>query len=426
MTPRRSSDASTDVRRACEHGSALIIVLLVIAALSFLSIMAARSAQTELQITQRDVNAQKALSAAEAGLNHAYDLVKSSSLFTNELGSGGTGGTLSGIGSVVTLNGASYRFRAFGGGSSDGYYVQAVDDYDETSGANNSAIDTNDRIYLVSRGRIGNAERVVTAAISGNPKFPYAFFGDSGVTLGGGAQTDSYDSRNGAYNALTAGSAGNVRTNGDITINGSTNVIHGDATQVATSSIGNTVSGTKTTGAASVAAPCPAPVACGPNYSANSGIVPSTAYSGPTTGDLSIGSGGVTLASGTYCFHTITVTSNNATLSVNGAVTINVTSTIDLSSGSVTNATAIPSNLQINSSLNSPSTDGVILTGGAQAYMAVYAPLTGIKITGGSGFWGAAWGASVKNSGGTFMHYDKALQALVCASALSGWHEVRN
>jgi len=415
-----------------ERGSALVVVLLVIAALSYLSVMGARTARSELQITEMDVNAKQALSVAEAGLNHAYNLIKSSSNFSNELSSGGTGGTLTSIGSVVTLGGSSYRFHVFGGGSSDGYYVQAADDYDETSGANNSSVDMNARIYLVSRGRVGNAERVVTAAVSGNPKFPYGLFGDQSITLGGGAQTDSYDSRIAPYNAFTAGHAGNIRTNGAVTFNGSTNTVHGDATQTAASpAIGDTVTGTKTTGAAALTAPCAAPSACGPPYSANSGIVPSSAYSGPGTGDLTI-SGAVNLASGTYCFRTIKVTTTGSSLTVSGAVTINVTGdsgagyAVNFTGGSLANPTGAPANLQINSSFNAPTADGIILTGNAQAYMAVYAPNTGVKITGGSGFWGAIWGAYVKNTGGTSVHYDQGLQSLVCTTGMKGWHEARN
>ncbi|TMA74904.1 MAG: hypothetical protein E6J72_18220 [Deltaproteobacteria bacterium] len=429
MWKRRRPSTDGDVigrgRVRRERGSALVVVLMVVAALAFLGVMAARSVRSELQITQKDVNTQKALSAAEAGLNHAYDLVKSTTNLNNELGSSGTGGTLSGIGSVVTLNGASYRFRAFGGGSSDGYYVQATDDYDETSGANNSSVDMNQRIYLTSRGRVGTSERVVMAAVGGTSKFPYGLFGDSGLTLGGGSKVDSYDSRVGSYTVATAGSAGDIRTNGAINFNGSNNVVNGNATQASSSGIGDTVTGTKTSSASSITAPCGAPAACGPVYSPNGGITPANSYN-PGSGDLSIGSSGVSLASGTYCFHTVTVTANGAALTITGAVVMNVTGAVDFTGGSAINTTASPSNFQINSSLNSPGTDGIVLTGGTQAHMAVYAPNTGIKITGGSDIWGAVWGASVKNTGGTWIHYDQALQGLVCGTGMSGWHEVRN
>jgi hypothetical protein len=414
-----------------ERGSALIVVLLVIAALSLLSVMGARTAQTELQITQKDVQTKQALSAAEAGLNHAYDLIKSTGNFSNELSSGGTGGTLAGIGSVATIGSASYRFRVFGGGSSDGYYVEAQDDFDETSGANDPTIDTNARIYLVSRGRVGGAERVVMAAVGGTTRFPYALFGRDSIILGGGAQTDSYDSRIAAYNAFTAGNEGDVRTNGDITVNGGTNIIHGDATQSSTSSIGDTVTGTKTTGAANVTAPCGTPPACGPPYSM-AATVTGVSYSyNQGTGVLSAtgSSAVITLASGTYCFSSITLLSGaKLNIAAGASVTINVTGAVDFGGGSFANPTGNPANLLLNSSCNGTcgATDGIVLTGNFQAYMAVYAPLATVKFSGGADFWGAVFAASVKNTGGTWLHYDQALQGLVCTTGISGWHEVRS
>jgi hypothetical protein len=429
MRVRESSFSGRPSGRAVargERGSSLVVVLLVIAALSFLSIMGARSARTELQITQRDVQTKQALSAAEAGLNHAYDLIKSTGNFSNELGSGGTGGTLAGIGSVTTIGSASYRFRVFGGGSSDGYYVEAQDDFDETSGANDPTIDTNARIYLVSRGRVGGAERVVMAAVGGTTRFPYALFGRDFVTLGGGATTDSYDSRIAPYNAFTVGSRGDVRTNGDITLNGGSTIVHGNATQSSASSIGDTVTGTKTTGAPNVTAPCGTPPACGPPYSSAVGITGGSYI--PGTGVLKGNGATVTLASGTYCFSSIDFTTPGSKLSVSSPVTINITGSVDFGGGAFANTTGNPANLLLNSSCNGScgGTEGIILTGNAQAYMAVYAPLATVKFSGGADFWGAVFAASVKNTGGTTLHYDQALQGLLCTTGISGWHEVRS
>ena len=101
-----------------QQGTALILVIVVLAALSFLGVIGSRSALTELQMTRQDVLSKQALGVGEAGLNHAYELLVASGGFSNELAGGGTGGTLAGIGSVATLDGASYRFRAFGGGAS--------------------------------------------------------------------------------------------------------------------------------------------------------------------------------------------------------------------------------------------------------------------------------------------------------------------
>jgi len=164
-----------------QDGMALVLVLLVIAVLALLGVAGTRSAQTELQMGGKDMLGRQALSAAEAGINHAYSLINANTAnrpstptacstcwgFDSELGSGGTGGALAGLGTTATLGTTSYRFRNFGSGTADGYYVQAVDNFDEQSGANNPATDRDARIYLVSRGRVGGAERVVTALVSG-------------------------------------------------------------------------------------------------------------------------------------------------------------------------------------------------------------------------------------------------------------------
>src|SRR3989441_799900 len=156
-----------------QDGMALVLVLLVIAVLALLGIAGTRSAQTELQMGQKDVVGRQALSVAEAGINHAYSLISANVAsrpnppsacdtcwgFDSELSSGGTGGALASLGATATLSGQSYRFRSFGGGTADGYYVQAVDNYDETSGADNAATDRDARGYLVSRGRDGNGDQ---------------------------------------------------------------------------------------------------------------------------------------------------------------------------------------------------------------------------------------------------------------------------
>src|SRR6266705_1927504 len=195
----------SNARRPRQDGMALVLVLLVIAILSFLGIAGTRSAQTELQMSQKDMAGRQALGAAEAGINHAYSLIKNNlanrmtfagactqCAFDNELSGSGTGGTLASIGSTATLGSQSYRFRVFGGGATDGYYVQAVDNYAETTGANNGALDRDTRIYLVSRGHVGTAERVVTALVSGSALFPYGIFSKTTITMSGGSIADSF------------------------------------------------------------------------------------------------------------------------------------------------------------------------------------------------------------------------------------------
>ncbi len=423
---------------------ALVLVLLVIAVLALLGVAGTRSAQTELQMGSKEMVGRQALSAAEAGINHAYSLIKASvanrpSLagactqcgFDSELSGGGTGGTLASIGSTATLGTQSYRFRVFGGGATDGYYVQAVDNYDETTGANNGALDRDAKIYLVSRGHVGTAERVVTALVSGSSLFPYGIFSKTTITMSGGSIADSFDSRDGAYNAATAGSGANIRANGQITLTGGSTTVKGDATtSLSTMTAPPAPAGVTGTETFNAPALTPAPVpACGPPYSSGTGISGPAGIYTPATGVLNIQGGNTgTLAGGTYCFSTITL-GGGGILSVSSAVNLYVTGEAKLSGGSISNTTLNASNLKLFSSYNAPGdVNGVTVSGGTQAYMAVYAPQTEVTLSGStSSFYGSVIASGVIPQGGVKVHYDQSLASVLGPGAtLSAWHEVRN
>ena len=429
-----------------QDGMALVLVLLVIAVLALLGIAGTRSAQTELQMGQKDVVGRQALSVAEAGINHAFSLISANVAsrpnppsacdtcwgFDSELSGGGTGGALASLGTTATLSGQSYRFRSFGGGTADGYYVQAVDNFDETSGANNATTDRDARIYLVSRGHVGSAERIVTALVTGVPMFPVGVFGKTSVTFSGGATMDGFDSRDGAYSAATAGNTA-VRSDGNISLSGTNTVVKGDATASGTVSapVGG-VTGTTTNGAPAVTFP-PVP-ACGPPYSGSTGIS-GTGYSyDASTGVLTSTANyaTITLAGGTYCFNRITLQSH-AALQVSSPVNLYLTDVFDASGGSVVNTTGIASNLKLFDSLvstyknNGTPNNPIQLSGGQQTAMAVYAPNAAVTFSGNSNFFGSVIADYVDDSGGTPIHYDGSLENVLGTGAqLSGWHEVRN
>ena len=429
---------------------ALVLVLLVIAVLSLLGMAGTRSAQTELQMGQKDLVGRQALSVAEAGINHAYSLISTNAAsrpnppsacdtcwgFDSELNSGGTGGALASLGTTATLSGQSYRFRSFGGGTADGYYVHAVDNYDETSGANNLGIDRDAKIYLVSRARVGSAERIVTALVTGSTLFPDGVFGNRTVLVSGGATMDGFDSRDGAYSAATAGSIA-VRSDGNVSVSGTNTAVKGDAIAGGTVSLGGgaTVTGTTTDNAPAITFP-PVPV-CGPPYSSSTGISGIFYTYDPSTGVLTTDSKNaatVTLAGGTYCFKSITLQSH-AVLQVSSPVNLYLTNIFDASSGTVVNTSGIASNLKLFDSFVStyksngqPNNNQAIqLSGGQQTYMAVYAPQAAVTFSGNSTFFGGVIADYVDDSGGTPIHYDGALvNVLGPGAGLSKWHEVRN
>ena len=126
-----------------------------------------------------------------------------------------------------------------------------------------------------------------------------------------------------------------------------------------------------------------------------------------SNGDLAVSANStVTLASGTYCFQSLTL-SGNATLQVSGPVVINLTGPLHTSGGSLVNTTQVPSNLQIATSYTGGA--GVTIAGNTSAYLTVYAPGTDVTITGGSPVFGALLGKTLTVSGNSQVHYDVLL-----------------
>ncbi len=248
------------------------------------------------------------------------------------------------------------------------------------------------------------------------------------VSITGAGPVDSYDS-NGSYSA-TKGSLASVVSNGTITMTGSAKVAgsvrstHAGVSMSGASQVtGNATAGTTVTrtGSASVGGTItnnaivpsvvlPAVTACGA-YSSASGISGSYSYNSGT-GDLSLtGVNVATLANGTYCFHNLSV-GNSAQLKVNGPVTIRLTGTLSTSGASViNNTTLIPSNLRILSSYSGGG-NGVTLGNSSSAYMVVYAPHTGVSISGAAPLFGAAAGKSITISNSGMLHYDTRLETI--------------
>jgi hypothetical protein len=163
-----------------------------------------------------------------------------------------------------------------------------------------------------------------------------------------------------------------------------------------------TISGTRTENAPSPAIAAPPVTPCAP-YSNASGLSGKYTYS-QATGDLTVpGQKTATLAPGTYCFHNLTV-SGGSILTVSGKVKVILAGKLDASGGSLTNATHVPANLQIESSF--AGSGGVSVSGGAGAYFTVYAPTTQIVLSGKSPVTGALLGKSIASTGGAAIHYD--------------------
>jgi hypothetical protein len=132
------------------------------------------------------------------------------------------------------------------------------------------------------------------------------------------------------------------------------------------------------------------------------------------------GGDNVTLAPGTYCFSSVTL-SGNSTLTVSGATTINMTGQWDTSGGSVANTSNNPNNLVVNTSWSCTGSSCIKITGGTGNYMKLNAPSADVVLSGGSTFNGSFIGRSVDISGGASI-----VQSGLSGAVLANWHEVVN
>ena len=267
------------------------------------------------------------------------------------------------------------------------------------------------------------AQAQTSALFQRSPTLPWALFNGEtadGLEIAGSALLDSFNSATAAYDPAHPGSAAMAGSNGPVKI-GSSAIVKGNVTVrgAMTNSgqvQGNATAGGSITGSGTVtgtstpsASPAPATVtldpvaACGPPYASGSGLTGSGYSYAPGTGLT--GGGNVTLANGTYCFKSI---SYSGTLTVNGPVVIYLTGRATLS-GPIVNTTGKAVNLQILSSYVGPD-DGVLLNGGSQAFLTVYAPATEIKLTPSGTIFGALMGKWVELQSGAKLHYDEALK----------------
>jgi hypothetical protein len=201
---RRSSPAGPGT----DDGLAVVGVLVLATLLMALALIGIRGSQVDLRIAGEDFRAARALAIAEAGLDHAVKLImQDNDGFDDELASAGTGGALAGLGPVVSLAATNYRYRSMGVAAGDGYYVRAADNYDETSGPDVPNTDRDATIEVISLGRAGQAERVVSATVAGDTSGPRcAVLFDGDISFPG--------------NSKLSGSRGCAHANRDMSISG--------------------------------------------------------------------------------------------------------------------------------------------------------------------------------------------------------------
>ena len=280
------------------------------------------------------------------------------------------------------------------------------------------------------------------------------------LTFQGGMQTDSYDSDN---MTIVAGKpavdlwGGNVGSNGNLTEGGTGTVVHGflgtPRTGVGNCAAGSVDALTQNGGAqvtsgvinlpqavtyASPALPNPLPpitnVSIGKNTTcadlglsapACTGVKadPGSCVSGVcglvfnpngttwSMGNISMTGGSqINLKAGTYAINSFSMAGNSTFVinSASGNVIMNVVGTgkttpVDFTGGTMSNPSFTPHTFQ----LQYAGTGNMKLAGGSSTSMIVYAPNAAVDLTGGSDFYGSILGKTIKDGGGTKLHYDR-------------------
>jgi len=260
-----------------------------------------------------------------------------------------------------------------------------------------------------THGTSRNVQRSLDAVLRVTPLsiFRFAMFGDKGVTVGGSARVDSYDSRNGPYNVPTnVGVHGDVGTNatdyGAIDLNGSQLFINGQlSVGPGVAQPNSIVDGFN----ASLISANP-PVVSRPTFPLPEVKIPQ----GLACQDLALqGSVVWTLPSpGPYCFTNLSVT-GGATLTSNGPVTIYLVNSLQFEGNSTIGVVNDPTKtLFLMASGSSVTIQGAI-EGNANMYAAMYGPDAHIAIDGHAAIYGSIVGNKVGMAGDSALHYDEAL-----------------
>jgi len=230
--------------------------------------------------------------------------------------------------------------------------------------------------------------------------FRAGIFATDSIQMSGNAQTDSYDSRNGAYGGSNVAYNGSIETNTTgpkkVTLSGNV-MIRGGVTVGPTESPSSVVSRSGNAMITGSISSNPAPVIF------SDAVAPVSA-----SGGLKL-SGNTTyyLMPGTYHFTSMSIT-GNARLVPTGPVSIYVDGTIQIAGNGIATSENCPPNLLLYATGNS----NVSFSGNASFYGAVYAPNSTVSISGNGSCYGAIIARDYKNTGNGHIHFDEALKEI--------------
>ncbi len=380
--------------RRDQHGMILVVTLLLVTLLGMLGSAFLTTSGTEHQIAKNDQELIQALYVAEGGVQTTL----------NSLNLGLTPSTKGTIG--------------------PGDFTVTVTDAPPPLGQQ----------WLVATGYVPSqalpraVKRIALLVASSSPFNKGPIIGDTSVEISASGSTDSYNSSIGPYGGSNIGSNGNVLSNGDITLTGSSRV-HGDATAGGAQPDQSHVEGAALGGQPPFSlsgVTCPSG-GYTPSVPSGSGI----SYD-PSTGDLTVSGNknNLTLSSpGTYYFHTLKVQGGaTLTISSGGHVNIYISAELNASGGSLFNQSLSPTTLTI-WGCGTDTSSWTFSGGDTRTALGIYAPKHPFTLSGGQEMYGALVVKSFTSSGGSIIHYDEALARMLPQNAKSAivpgsWREL--
>ncbi len=362
--------------RRNERGAAMLIALAVMMMISLLGISAVQMSSTDMAISENFQQDTRSFYLAEAGVEHAYGIIRDTSTWRTGL-------------SNVTFAGGQYN-------------VTVIDKTTQAS--------LGDTVVLRSIATRSGAQTGVEVKLAPARPFRWAAFADDHMDLLGGTYTDSYDSDSGSYIATMRLEDGDVGSNGFVDINGDAE-INGDAGSASAGELsidGSAYVGGDTTTTAPMQVFDPVSVA-DINYAKTNNTAP-----GGLSGSFNFNNGSkalrvnpgntLTLADGIYYFSSMDI-QGNIVIAPGATAKIYIDGNITMNSQARVNIAGKPIQCQIYS-----RGAEIRINGGAEVKSVVYAPDTEIRLIGGSDLYGAYVGNVAQDNGGSNFHYDRSLR----------------
>ncbi len=360
------------------RGSAILIVLGLMAMLTSLALISVDRSNTDIELSYNQLHEERAFYLAEAGLERA----------------------------VTSIN-ADYSWR-------DGFVDQALDDGEYTvaliDSTTNAAL--GDTVVVEATSNVFGSNVTLEAWLVQTQNFPYKYgaYRDLSLSIQNNACTDSYASDSGTYAATQDDINGDVGSNGTVLIKGGSAVVGGDvfsATPGGIAIIGNpTINGDTATGTD----PVSMNLVSDADYtyaqahnSAPTGFV-GTGYS-YTSGNLQIKAKTISLNSGTYYLNSLTLIDGaKLNVSAGARVKIFINDSLSIQNNSSINSGGVPSNMNI-------FTRGTKITVGDNAsyYGTIYAPNCNLNHSNNAYIYGAVIAKIVNVANNACVHYDRAL-----------------